>query len=82
MEIPGADRIVNEEVAVRRLIGRSGNRSALRCWYGAGPGVMSCTGCGPRLGGVPGGGTVADPEEGSDKGKTDLLTERPDVSAA
>ena len=32
------DRIVNEEAAIRRLVGRFGDRSALRCWYEAGPG--------------------------------------------
>ena len=35
---PVIDRIVNEEAAVRRLIGRFGDRSVLRCWYEAGPG--------------------------------------------
>ena len=35
---PVTDRIANEEAAVRRLVGRFADRSALRCWYEAGPG--------------------------------------------
>ena len=32
------DRIANEEAAIRRLVGRFGDRSVLRAWYEAGPG--------------------------------------------
>ena len=49
-ENPVTDRIANEEAAVRRLVGRFSDRSVLRAWYEAGPGVMSCTGCWPRWG--------------------------------
>jgi transposase len=49
-ENPVTDRVANEEAAIRRLIGRFADRSVLRCWYEAGPGVMSCTGCWPRWG--------------------------------
>ena len=35
---PVTDRIANEEAAMRRLVGRFGDRSVLRCWYEAGPG--------------------------------------------
>lgn len=35
---PVTDRIVNEEAAIRRLVGRFGDRSLLRCCYEAGPG--------------------------------------------
>lgn len=34
-EIPVTDRIANEEAAVRRLVGRFADRSALRAWYEA-----------------------------------------------
>ena len=37
-ESPFTDRVVNEEAAIRRLVGRFGDRSVLRCWYEAGPG--------------------------------------------
>ncbi len=37
-ESPVTDRVVNEEAAIRRLVGRFGDRSVLRCWYEAGPG--------------------------------------------
>ncbi len=37
-ESPVTDRIFNAEEAIRRLVGRLGDRSVLRAWYGAGPG--------------------------------------------
>src|SRR5258708_5973865 len=37
-EIPVADRIVNDEAAIRRLIGRFPDRGLLRACYEAGPG--------------------------------------------
>jgi transposase len=49
-ESPVTDRIVNDEPAVRRLVSRFGDVSALRCCYEAGAGVMSCTGCWLRWG--------------------------------
>jgi transposase len=71
-ESPVMDRVANEEAAVRRLIGRFGDRSVLRCWYEAGPGGydlfrllasvgVACQVVAPSL--VPKGG--------SDKVKTD-----------
>ena len=35
---PVTDRIFNEEEAIRRLVGRFGDRSVLRAWNEAGPG--------------------------------------------
>ena len=37
-ESPVTDRIFNAEEAIRRLVGRFGDRSVLRAWYEAGPG--------------------------------------------
>ena len=37
-EFPAVDRVVNREEAVRRLIGRFGDRGRLRACYEAGPG--------------------------------------------
>jgi hypothetical protein len=37
-ESPVTDRVANEEAAIRRLVGRFGDRSVLHCWYEAGPG--------------------------------------------
>ncbi len=76
-ESPVTDRIVNEEAAVRRLVGRFEDRSVLRCWYEAGPGGyelcrllasmgVACEVVAPSL--VPKGG--------SDKVKTDRRDSR------
>jgi len=37
-ESPVTDRIFNAEEAIRRLVGRFGDRSVLPAWYEAGPG--------------------------------------------
>jgi hypothetical protein len=77
-ESPVTDRVFNEEEAIRRLIGRFEDRSVLRCWYEAGPGGydlyrlltsvgVACQVVAPSL--IPRGG--------SDKVKTDPLTELP-----
>ena len=82
-ESPVTDRIANEEAAIRRLAGRFGDRSVLRCWYEAGPGGyelyrllasmgVACQVVAPSL----------IPKGGSDKVKTDLLTEPRGVTAA
>jgi transposase len=71
-EIPAVDRIVNEEAAIRRLIGRFRDRSVLRACYEAGPGGyelyrllasmgVACQVVAPSL----------IPKGGSDKVKTD-----------
>ncbi len=71
-ESPVTDRIYNDEAAIRRLVGRFGDRSVLRCWYEAGPGGyelyrllasmgVACQVVAPSL----------IPKGGSDKVKTD-----------
>src|SRR6266487_4060120 len=75
-ESPVTDRVFNEEEAIRRLVGRFPDRSVLRAWYEAGPGGydlyrlltsmgVACDVVAPSL----------IPKGGSDKVKTDLLTE-------
>jgi hypothetical protein len=75
-ELPAVDRIVNGEEAVRRLIGRFGERGRLRACYEAGPGRydlyrllasmgVACDVVAPSL----------IPKGGFDRVKTDLLTE-------
>ncbi len=77
-ESPVTDRIFNEEEAIRRLVGRFPDRSVLRAWYEAGPGGydlyrlltsmgVACQVVAPSL----------IPKGGSDKVKTDPLTELP-----
>jgi transposase len=77
-EIPAVDRIFNDEASVRRLVGRFADRSLLSACYEAGPGGyelhrlltsmgVACEVVAPSL--VPKGG--------SDRVKTDLLTELP-----
>ena len=79
-ELPAVDRAVNREEAVRRLIGRFGDRGRLRAYYEAGPGGydlyrllaslgVACDVVAPSL----------IPKGGSDRVKTDLLTELLDV---
>ena len=74
---PVTDRIANEEAAVRRLAGRFGDRSVLRCCYEAGPGGyelwrllasmgVACQVVAPSL----------IPKGGSDKVKTDRRDSR------
>ena len=76
-ESPVTDRVVNEEAAIRRLVGRFGDRSVLRCWYEAGPGGyelfrllvsmgVACQVVAPSL----------IPKGGSDKVKTDKRDSR------
>ena len=76
-ESPVTDRVVNEEAAIRRLVGRFGDRSVLRCWYEAGPGGyelyrllasmgVACEVVAPSL----------IPKGGSDKVKTDKRDSR------
>ena len=76
-ESPVTDRIANEEAAIRRLVGRFGDRSVLRCWYEAGPGGyelyrllasmgVACQVVAPSL----------IPKGGSDKVKTDRRDSR------
>ena len=48
-ENPVTERVANEEAAIRRA-SRFADRSVLRCWYEAGPGVMSGGGYWPRWG--------------------------------
>ena len=77
-ESPVTDRIFNEEEAIRRLVGRFPDRSVLWAWYEAGPGGydlyrlltsmgVACQVVAPSL----------IPKGGSDKVKTDPLTELP-----
>ena len=61
-ENPVTDRIANEEAAVRRLVGRFADRSVLRAWYKAGPGLRAVPAAGLDGGAVPGGDAVADPQ--------------------
>jgi transposase len=76
-ENPATDRIANEEAAIRRLVGRFADRSALRAWYEAGPGGyelyrllasmgVACQVVAPSL----------IPKGGSDKVKTDKRDSR------
>jgi hypothetical protein len=61
-EVPVIDRIWNDEVSVRHLIGRFGDPAALRCCYEAGPcGSGAAPAAGLDGSGLRCGRAVADP---------------------